>query len=639
MPRAPARARLALLAASLVAIGGASDGSDDDVHTIFSAQCAPIFDWQSLGLFESHARSGMPGGITRLLACSAEALAQYRGMDIGPTFVHDSLEGAAEGEAYPALNKPHAAAVWTRARLEEEAAGGRRLETFIVFLDADMLLREPVRPSAFGARRGRVGAAAYDFLVGAEPGAKLVSLFDVPNPRLLAKVGGVHIFHRDDLARVAPRWLAWTVAVRRFACEQPEAYARLAMREGLGAPDAARRQFLWQCEMYGYCFAAAEAGLEHQVTYELMIYVGYEPARPDAPPPVLHYGSDYKLGDAFSFNKMTLVDLRPSECVRWQWHNLPPPSALETAPRNRAEVRRAARAGLIRYHITTLNAAACAYHRRHCTAQPPLPCAPEHAPAECADKVDACEPWAQGGECQKNPVFMRANCPSACGACAVGNGDSLFGPARCRDLANATFCAAAAREGGCELAPGALGGTALELCHRSCGLCERGRSNNTHEHHCPAGAAASGSAAAAQSRESALNMAVAKAAARRWRPAPPTAAQRADDATSEQLPRRPAAAAAAARGADGPEAGARGRGALVREAARGGDGRRELAELAHAVGIAGALQLVALVGVAALGLGTLIARARRRRGRQRAPSAPSRSRSGARAGRGGAEEI
>ena len=75
------------------------------LHTVFSAECNNIFDWHSIALFRSHNVSGQVGGITRLLACSKEQLKTYRGLDIGPTFVHPNHR-ADEGMNYAAFNKP-----------------------------------------------------------------------------------------------------------------------------------------------------------------------------------------------------------------------------------------------------------------------------------------------------------------------------------------------------------------------------------------------------------------------------------------------------------------------------------------------------------------------------------------------------
>ena len=61
------------------------------VHIVFSAECNTAMTWQAVGLFHSFRTSGQAGNITRLLACSDDQLASYRGLDIGPTFVHHNM--------------------------------------------------------------------------------------------------------------------------------------------------------------------------------------------------------------------------------------------------------------------------------------------------------------------------------------------------------------------------------------------------------------------------------------------------------------------------------------------------------------------------------------------------------------------
>lgn len=49
-----------------------------NIHTVFSTECSPYFDWQSVGLVHSHRKVGMPGRITRLMACDEAKLANYK---------------------------------------------------------------------------------------------------------------------------------------------------------------------------------------------------------------------------------------------------------------------------------------------------------------------------------------------------------------------------------------------------------------------------------------------------------------------------------------------------------------------------------------------------------------------------------
>ena len=38
--------------------------------------------------------------------------------------------------------------------------------------------------------------------------------------------------------------------------------------------------------------------------------------------------------------------------------------------------------------------------------------------ARCADDHEGCPGWATAGECTRNPLFMHAACPAACGSCS-----------------------------------------------------------------------------------------------------------------------------------------------------------------------------------------------------------------------------
>ena len=61
------------------------------IHTLFSTECTPYFDWQTVGLVHSFNMSGQPGNITRLLSCTDEDLKQYKGHDLAPTHYVPSM--------------------------------------------------------------------------------------------------------------------------------------------------------------------------------------------------------------------------------------------------------------------------------------------------------------------------------------------------------------------------------------------------------------------------------------------------------------------------------------------------------------------------------------------------------------------
>ena len=79
------------------------------------------------------------------------------------SFVHRNLrdDPLVDEEGYPSYNKPYSLMAWLEA---EDIA-----EDYIMMLDGDMLLREPIDPVALGAARGRVVSAEYTYLVGTEP--------------------------------------------------------------------------------------------------------------------------------------------------------------------------------------------------------------------------------------------------------------------------------------------------------------------------------------------------------------------------------------------------------------------------------------------------------------------------------------
>ena len=128
---------------------------------------------------------------------------------------------------------------------------------------------------ALGCARGVVVSAEYTYLVGTETGfaERFIARDLVPK---LAQVGGFHIFHREDLRAIAPKWLEFTKQVRAFAHAEPDAFFRESMAP-LDAKDeplraVRQKQSKWHSEMYGYVFSAAEAKLRHILTEGVVVY-------------------------------------------------------------------------------------------------------------------------------------------------------------------------------------------------------------------------------------------------------------------------------------------------------------------------------------------------------------------------------
>ncbi|KAL3905572.1 MAG: hypothetical protein SGPRY_010867 [Prymnesium sp.] len=239
------------------------------VHTVFSAECNHALTWQAVALFHSHATCGQPGPITRLLACNPDQLASYAGMDAGPTFVHHNMRFGhptlIDELGYPSYNKPASVIFWL--------AETNPPEDFVALLDVE-----------------------YAYLIGTE-GPFARRFLEPHELSMQARVGGFHVFHKEDLRRIAPLWLEFTRSVRAFAHEEPEAYfSESFLQARLLA--AHLRTYSWVCTAKGVCqlisassatdgyvFAAARANVSHIVRRDTMLYPGYEPPAGDSHSP------------------------------------------------------------------------------------------------------------------------------------------------------------------------------------------------------------------------------------------------------------------------------------------------------------------------------------------------------------------
>jgi hypothetical protein len=144
-------------------------------------------------------------------------------------------------------------------------------DEFILYIDADMLLRRTMNPEDYGARKGLV-VTEYVWYIqqGIENGLaeQFLSERSAIERAKNTHGGYYHLFHRDDAKKVTPRWLHYTREMRHH----PERY-------WAGLPGSKLREHIdtvqkgskygdipWISEMYGYAFAAAEIGLDHLFT-------------------------------------------------------------------------------------------------------------------------------------------------------------------------------------------------------------------------------------------------------------------------------------------------------------------------------------------------------------------------------------
>ncbi|KAG0581068.1 hypothetical protein KC19_4G222300 [Ceratodon purpureus] len=313
------------------------------IHTLFSAECTPYFDWQTVGLVHSFKQSKQPGYITRLLSCTDEKLKTYRGMDLATTHIVPSMSlHPLTGDWYPAINKPAAVLHWLN-HVQTDAE-------FIIILDADMIMRGPITPWEYGAEQGLVVAAPYDYLIGCD---NILAQLHTRNPQACSKVGGVLIIHIDDLRRLAPFWLHKTEEVRADKAHWATNITGDIYQQG------------WISEMYGYSFGAAEINLKHKRRSDIMLYPGYVPHW--GPPRLLHYGLHFKVGD-WHFEK---AEWREQDMTNNCWQQFPdPPDQATLATTLSSEERD--RDIISIDCVRTLNEALHLHHvKRGCRVPPP----------------------------------------------------------------------------------------------------------------------------------------------------------------------------------------------------------------------------------------------------------------------------
>ncbi|XP_022154175.1 peptidyl serine alpha-galactosyltransferase [Momordica charantia] len=277
--------------------------SHPKIHTLFSTECTPYFDWQTVGLMHSFRLSGQPGNITRLLSCTSEDLKEYKGHDLAPThYVPSMNRHPLTGDWYPAINKPAAVLHWLN-HVNTDAE-------FIVILDADMILRGPITPWEFKAARGRPVSTPYDYLIGCD---NVLAKLHTSHPEACDKVGGVIIMHVDDLRKFAMLWLHKTEEVRADRAHYATNITGDIYESG------------WISEMYGYSFGAAELQLRHIRNSKILIYPGYVPES-GVHYRVFHYGLEFKVGN-WSFDK---ANWRETDVVNKCWAQFPDPPDTST---------------------------------------------------------------------------------------------------------------------------------------------------------------------------------------------------------------------------------------------------------------------------------------------------------------------
>eukprot|EP00485_Elphidium_margaritaceum_P005219 CAMPEP_0202699934 /NCGR_PEP_ID=MMETSP1385-20130828/13147_1 /ASSEMBLY_ACC=CAM_ASM_000861 /TAXON_ID=933848 /ORGANISM="Elphidium margaritaceum" /LENGTH=522 /DNA_ID=CAMNT_0049357013 /DNA_START=54 /DNA_END=1622 /DNA_ORIENTATION=- len=262
-------------------------GTVDDVHIVFTTGCSGYQNWQSETLLYSWARVQHPGRITRIIAgCKDDterSLANrtavpnddnrilfYFVPDYTPT-ANDSKGVKSGHRPFHYFNKPHGMKQWIASEFE------RLHENVIVLIDPDMIVLRPFllhmestakewaewqhahtkdgdggSPRDLYVREGHAVAQKYGI------GAKWVKWSGFCDERASCRpsdrdawkyysVGPPYILHKNDWARVAPKWVEYSPLALEYE-PQPSILA----------------------EMYSYVIACAYFDLKHEYLFSML---------------------------------------------------------------------------------------------------------------------------------------------------------------------------------------------------------------------------------------------------------------------------------------------------------------------------------------------------------------------------------
>ena len=406
--------------------------AEPTLATVFSTECNPYFDWQSLGLLYSFRKVKQKGSITRLMACNKSPAP---GTHIVPdTHVHPNYAiHPRTKDAYSPYNKPFSIMHWLE--------NAKPTADYIIVLDADMVFRTAITAAMLGVEKGRPISAHYGYLVGVFKQNYMKVKERVPNVENAQQVGGFTVMHREDLEKVAPRWLYWTEEVRG----DPESWGNtgdIFNANGKAGPP-------WISEMYGYVFACAEIGVRFKVSNNVMLYPGYQPP-PEPWPAVMHYGITYNI-DEYAFDKHWYMGSDFTTCPGRIFNKPLSPEELSNKPGS-IEYRRKTVALTVASSLYEATKWWSGYYCNHTLPDPPkqayacntmsngvVSCREvkdKEAQSELlkqlrgeklADEKDVCKEenenccsWAEKGECEQNPSYMLASCQKSCNLCGGG---------------------------------------------------------------------------------------------------------------------------------------------------------------------------------------------------------------------------
>lgn len=375
---------------------------------VFSTECLPYFDWQSLALYFSIKRTNPHMKVVRLMACDSYDPEKDTIGKIIETFVHENMRHSnlVPEKGYPSYNKPFSLFEYFQKKNDDS-------EYFII-LDSDMIVREHMDPKKLGVKSGVVFSSEYKYLIGAENNFKdrfLVTRNQVD------KVGGIYMFHKNDVSDLSLLWFEYTKKVREFIIYNLETFLKETLSIEDYHDEKKRVQAQWHAEMYGYIFAASHLNIKHIEKKGFLLYAGFPPAQ-QIRPSIVHYGIPFKIGE-FTFDKLRLEKFDVRHCDMDMFFN----SGYN---------ENTTKTDLISIEtLGYINSGICMFYDQNCKEKCDSSVVEKITKDslylkniwDCLDQHEECDKWKEAGECSSNPVFMNDICTKSCGMCPIETTD------------------------------------------------------------------------------------------------------------------------------------------------------------------------------------------------------------------------
>lgn len=297
------------------------------VVTVFSAECTPYHDWQSVVLYHSWREANIPGSLIRLLACDAKEQLTYSRLDgLGEaliTHVHDNMKDEVPG-GYPPLNKPYGISHWLAH------GSGRHLpdDTVILIIDPDMTfaaadVAKRLVPVISRVQSGEIGGIGNDYQytvsgMRAEGWAVPRHFNASLAPESLQSIGPPMMLRKDNLAKLATGWHDVTLEIAL------DPSLKALVSDG-------KQKNPWIAEMYGYTIAAA-GWLWHETQQKWPVLTAPQPPFLDGKEeaPFIHYSHNFSLcGRTFGKSHFFSVDLLNCSVAAAHLLELEPPAHSE----------------------------------------------------------------------------------------------------------------------------------------------------------------------------------------------------------------------------------------------------------------------------------------------------------------------